>query len=473
MSRKPSAPRFRVRVECTDVPESLLGVPVSVEVVSEAGVSERVTLSLGASSREEVAVGGPGAYLVRTQLPSGQWISGTTTVPERPEKRGDDAAVAPARLSFGARKPRAGRVHADIYDTDIAVAIAEIAGAGNADEPIDAIRTGSKSLPARSGFSHARVPRSGAAMETKAAPLPTVPDRVELRCGFFGGWEEDRDPGTGRTQLSLRLEEASVTAPSNIALPGDFVLRRHPGESGGTQAWKPLLVRARLRFDAARDRKADALLVWPPTGDASPRLNLRPDRDISENPSAVPVIASAETGNRDVDALFSYVRGNALEAARRIAPDVIGRAESFLNGKVANPLYATLAAYVLLKLGSDARGDWVRNLADWFPFLPDGAILQGWFCIHAGRAEEAGDWFHAALDRGVPMYTEGVRLLHDGLNFLRGLYPDDARIQSDTGRAYRLASVANFDSELTCLSLNAALEVRFSEDAEQTETGHP
>jgi hypothetical protein len=64
------------------------------------------------------------------------------------------------------------------------------------------------------------------------------------------------------------------------------------------------------------------------------------------------------------------------------------------------------------------------------------------------------------------MYSEGVRLMRDGLNFLRGLYPENSDVQADAARANRISASANLDSELTCLRLGVGLAVEFKEQAE-------
>jgi hypothetical protein len=51
--------------------------------------------------------------------------------------------------------------------------------------------------------------------------------------------------------------------------------------------------------------------------------------------------------------------------------------EDALQGKVANPLAAAIAGLVLLRARRfDLLHDrWLRNLSDWLPDLPDGAVL--------------------------------------------------------------------------------------------------
>src|SRR5262249_51702420 len=67
--------------------------------------------------------------------------------------------------------------------------------------------------------------------------------------------------------------------------------------------------------------------------------------------------------------------------------------------------------------------------------------------------------FAKALDCGVPIYTEGTRLLRDGSNFLRDFHPGDTRLLDNARKAASIAAAANFASTLNCLRLGDDLAV--------------
>jgi hypothetical protein len=230
-----------------------------------------------------------------------------------------------------------------------------------------------------------------------------------------------------------------------VALPGNLRLPEGLGWSADTTQWHPALVRV-------TDLSERALVVTPPAYTAS-SLTLLPDPETGLDPQAPRLLAVWASGHKTADALFAYVQRGALDLAREAAPALIEQAESLLVDKGANPIHATIAAYTLLKIGDTAHGPWMANLAGLFPFLPDGAIIYGWHLIHTGQAEQAPAQFHAALSRGLPIYTTGVRLLRDGLNFVAGIHRDDAQLRADADLAYQIAAAANLDSELTCLRL--------------------
>jgi len=137
-----------------------------------------------------------------------------------------------------------------------------------------------------------------------------------------------------------------------------------------------------------------------------------------ENDLAVEVT----TDSAEAEALLGYLRTGAVEGA-----DVT--AESLLRQKRRDPIAAAIGGYYLLRTASlDRLSAWGRNLSQWFPWLPDGAVINGWQHIHFGRKHRGDPDRHfgaarrqliLAAQRGVPIYTEGLRLLVDGLRLLR------------------------------------------------------
>jgi hypothetical protein len=51
------------------------------------------------------------------------------------------------------------------------------------------------------------------------------------------------------------------------------------------------------------------------------------------------------------------------------------------------------------------------NLANWFPWLPDGAIIAAELSFRRGERDDAEKWVEEALRRGLPMFSDGLSLL--------------------------------------------------------------
>jgi hypothetical protein len=98
-----------------------------------------------------------------------------------------------------------------------------------------------------------------------------------------------------------------------------------------------------------------------------------------------------------------------------------------LQMKGSDPYAATVAAYLLLRLERfDLLHDWPRNLANLFPSLPDGCIIWAAQCAleRKDRAESL-DYIAQGMQRGLPVYTEGLHRLSRIL-----------RLLGDDGRKY-------------------------------------
>lgn len=87
-----------------------------------------------------------------------------------------------------------------------------------------------------------------------------------------------------------------------------------------------------------------------------------------------------------------------------------------LIDKLRNPCAAAAGAYVLLdSLHDGSRAphwrQWISNLAKWFKWLPDGALLEGQALLHTDDLAGALDLFLEAFERGVPCFSAGLRIL--------------------------------------------------------------
>lgn len=101
--------------------------------------------------------------------------------------------------------------------------------------------------------------------------------------------------------------------------------------------------------------------------------------------------------------------GDIREGSQVITPD---QAEGMLRSKRQDPIAATIGAYLLLRTGELERlHDWPRNLAKWFEWLPDGAVIAGELSAREERADEALTFFTTAVRRGLPIFTDGYSIL--------------------------------------------------------------
>lgn len=185
-----------------------------------------------------------------------------------------------------------------------------------------------------------------------------------------------------------------------------------------------------VRYQFALDMNPQALelggphIPWrvvslPPRSTVDVTISPRGEEDLN---------VEVTTQNAEAEALLGYLRSGAVEGADATA-------ESLVQSKLGDPIAAAIGGYYLLRTARlDRLSDWGPNLSAWFPWLADGAVINGWQHLHAGRArrgdyeehfEMAREQLLLATQRGVPVYTEGLRLLIDGLRLLRGDVKDE------------------------------------------------
>ena len=135
--------------------------------------------------------------------------------------------------------------------------------------------------------------------------------------------------------------------------------------------------------------------------------------------------------DRILGSVIGYLSTGALpNAATIVKKEPRGEAKQMLYYKIYNPLAAAAGTYALLITeDSDEPNywhDWVRNLMNWFPWLPDGAIQHAWVKLRHQQDEndrlEARESLLEGYRRGLPFYSRGVKLLLDGLT----LFANDA-----------------------------------------------
>lgn len=245
------------------------------------------------------------------------------------------------------------------------------------------------------------------------------------------------------------------------------------------ETWKPQIVRAAgLQLEVFRETDEDYFLVrlraneppqgWPAVyiGASAPGGEYRSARlpvpwparsDNFEQHFVEVLIARSRPGLPDprggiasllvrdpvVGPLISFLAAGDPASARTVSADLYDAAQELLWFKLANPYAAAAGGYVLLRtMRGAALPDWhawPRNLAVWFPWLPDGAVIYCWQQLLRpdGDIAIARQYFIEAALRGVPVFTEGVRLLSKAAT-LFGHHPSFANDSALTA-AVRLA----------------------------------
>ena len=155
-------------------------------------------------------------------------------------------------------------------------------------------------------------------------------------------------------------------------------------------------------------------------------LLLRPVAEAGSDIHPLEVVVSSE--DWEMESLLSYMRSGATEKADHFMNRKGGIAEQMLNEKISNPVRAAVGGYYLLNIGDLSRiHNWAENLSRWFKWMPDGPVIRAWqLLLEAGRNPDletdtfplVRDQLLKATRRGIPLFTEGLRRLRDGLLLL-------------------------------------------------------
>jgi hypothetical protein len=134
-----------------------------------------------------------------------------------------------------------------------------------------------------------------------------------------------------------------------------------------------------------------------------------------------PLNVLVSSRNSRAEDLLSYLSRGDFASARMVGGGVVEEAEQLLYEKRKDPAGAAIGGYFLLWADRLERlHDWTRNLADWFPWMPDGCVIDAWHLLRKEPSDlkSARGRLIQASERGIPLYTVGLRLLFDGLNIL-------------------------------------------------------
>lgn len=119
--------------------------------------------------------------------------------------------------------------------------------------------------------------------------------------------------------------------------------------------------------------------------------------------------------------LLEFFAAGRLATAEVVADSVFEHDSPMeaLQGKVRRPLVAVAGGIVLLARSARVQAqdwdDWLQNLCNWFPGVPDGAILLG--CRRLQRAQDSKGVLSAfeavklGWERGIPFFSATIQML--------------------------------------------------------------
>lgn len=178
-----------------------------------------------------------------------------------------------------------------------------------------------------------------------------------------------------------------------------------------------------------------------------------------ENEGPTGRVASAWEQLRARDPLSAAAR-LAANGTEEYLKQAFNAGEDALRQKLRAPLAATVAAVLLLKGNQFERmHDWARNLANWFPAIPDGVVVWTEQCRRMARSTQLDvellPWFVQEMSkRSLPFTSDAFDLASDLVSdIVRGrLQSDDTTRSAARALEARLDKAAPFfhDTGLFC-----------------------
>jgi hypothetical protein len=313
---------------------------------------------------------------------------------------------------------------------------------------------------------------SPARFEAEICTVPCIGQgEAETVSRRLGVWLEGLDPSTcpkdsrlfppeaGRWRVQVKMKEGCgmIGSPSFDGIGQDVRVYVQVGDGRGhailctmPYPWEQTDGNGRAAVEAVvAEDEGD---LQSESGDTVPGWSVRPG-----------------VRDRRIGAVLSYfASGEAMVARELIEP-----ARGMLFEKFANPIAAAGGGYVLLadwvrKSSAGREGSvppwftWIDNLCKSFPWLPDGAILQGCLALWRSQPSPLGTARNALLEaerRGIPYYTAGVRQLCDGLLVLAGEARrrgrSDRELEDAVARVRRISWQVDPRQVFTCIRLHS------------------
>lgn len=156
------------------------------------------------------------------------------------------------------------------------------------------------------------------------------------------------------------------------------------------------------------------------------RIKILIRAQVSSQPLRYPIEVVVSTENWKMETVLQVIKKGAL----KLAEDFLEQqsAEHLLREKYVDATAAAIGAYYLYLTGTYKKNvEWFKNLANDFPYLPDGPVIYASQLINKENPSKASinlcrQYFLLAVERGLPVYTIGFKMLREGLIKMSGYF---------------------------------------------------
>jgi hypothetical protein len=161
----------------------------------------------------------------------------------------------------------------------------------------------------------------------------------------------------------------------------------------------------------------------------------------------------ARVASDPAHALLSFLNLDLVGDAELLSHSRSLQGEYLLGEKVSDPIAAVAGAVALLRMNAlDRLHDWTANLANWFPWLPDGAAVRAEHLALAGSHVEAAGLLRTLPDRGLPILSPVLGFAADRVRSYSAYWPDDLELRRTMELLTRYAVATDFSQPVTTFS---------------------
>lgn len=222
--------------------------------------------------------------------------------------------------------------------------------------------------------------------------------------------------------------------------------------------------------------KTFATIVLPPLSKRDLKEDLTIDcawSDVVDSVRDLSVLVNMQ--NKEAQALLSYMRLGDIDSAQKVSQPVIDQAHQMFKEKMQDVGAACVAAYLLISTSAweHLPLQWCQNMSEFFPHIADGAIINAHRQIvdlptdvSADDVKRIAAFLLLASERGLPIFSAGLRLLNDDLLALINSMTE-MKIADETFKSVRSAYQRTGSFLRFCDFRNPFTTLMFDSDAER------
>lgn len=152
-------------------------------------------------------------------------------------------------------------------------------------------------------------------------------------------------------------------------------------------------------------------------------------------------------------ALLNFLNLDLIGDAELLSHSRALQGEYLLREKAADPLAATAGAVALLRMNElDRLHNWTANLADWFPWLPDGTAVRAEHLALAGNHDEAVGLLRGLRAKGLPVLSAVLGFATDRIRTYSAYWPDDGELRHTLELLTSYSLATDFSHSVTTFS---------------------